>query len=265
MALFCQYETGYSQEKLIAVTLEYPPYNYTENGKLIGSSPELLKQMFNDLGYELEMKSLPWLRSQKMIEQGKAHVIFTYSRNAARQAVAWYSNPVSTFRTIFVKLKSSKAPSHWDSLQELGDYSVGSVGGYNYPPAFREAVTNNFFRSHEVIFSKNAMKQNIKKLLGRRIDYLLCPVNCIAEIEKIPEKDQIEEIDLTIGAERTFHIGFAKKGWPQSKVVRDRFNDLFEEYLANGSVARIYQKYAIKPDFNKLGKKPDHDWDNTLD
>jgi len=258
------------KEKLIAVTLEYPPFNYTDKKlKMVtGASAELFRQIFSDMGYELAVRSLPWKRSQAMIKSGEAHIIFTYTRNKERQLNAHYSNPVSTISTIIIKLKSSKAPSSWKITADIRPYRIGVVAGYNYPGGFKEKIANNYFPHVDSITTKGATKQNLIKLFRGRIDYFLCPTDCIFEIGGLPKEKKalIHKLEKPIGEERTFHIGFSKSvpGW-NGLEIRNSFNSIFNRYLKEGKVQRIYNKYAMNVNYEMLGEKLKVDWDSTLD
>ncbi len=271
IALFYQYEAGYSMEKLMAVTLEYPPFNYTDQQtkEVIGATPTLLKMMFKDLGYEVEIQSLPWKRSQSMIKEGTAHIIFTYTRSHKRQKVAYYSNPISTIRAIFVKNRNSPVPSSWKKLSDLKNYEIGINEGYNYPPVFMEALKNQLFSKLQPLSTEDPTQLNLQKLLKNRIDYFICSVDCIYAINQLPEKDKkmIERIDHIIGSERTLHVGFAKNNpnWKSAEKVRQKFNDLFDQYLKAGKVKSIYQRYNIDIKYEMLGSTLNINWDNTLD
>ncbi len=271
IAVSCQFSQGYGKEKLIAVTLEYPPYNYTDKktNSVVGATPELMRAISKEMGYELDIRSLPWKRSQMLLATGKAQIIFTYTRSHERQKVAYYSNPISTLRTIFVKNRHSKVPSKWEKLSDLKEYRIGINGGYNYPPVFMQALEKKLLPKVDPISSQNPTIQNLRKLLINRIDYVICPPDCLAEINKLPKKDResIEKIDKTIGSERTFHVGFAKNypGWKSAAVVRQKFNKLLDQYLQQGKVKAIYEKYNIDANYEILGSKLKIDWDRTLD
>jgi len=261
-----------SKKTLIGVTLEYPPFNYenTQTHKAEGATPTLLRHIFDDLGYDLDIRVLPWKRSQYMVEAGSAHIIFTYTRSTRRQKFALYSNPVSTIRTIFVKNRNSKVPSTWNSLADLKPYLIGINGGYNYPPTFMRALEANIFDHVVPVISQNPTETNLFRLLNKRIDYFICSVDCIFEINRLPKQDklQIEKIDHTIDGERTMHVGFSKNNnavWSSAVRVREEFNALFDQYLKNGKVEKIYKQYQMEVDYKRLGSKLNNNWDNTLD
>ena len=259
------------KQTLSAVTLEYPPFSYThkKSGQVIGASPDLLKLIFNELGYELNIKSLPWKRSQQMIEQGKAHIIFTYTRSHQRQDAAYYSNPISTLSTVFIKNIHSKVPSSWAQLSDLKHYSLGINGGYNYPPIFMQALKDNLFTKLKPVVSKYPTDANLRKILTNRIDYFICSADCSHSINKLPKEEQgrIKKINQIIGGERTLHVGFVKHhtNWKEAKKVRDDFNVVFEQVLNKGKVKVIYDKYNIVTNYKIIGSKLNINWDTTLD
>ncbi len=67
---------AYSDE-LKLVTLEFPPYEYSENGEIKGSAVEVVKEAFKRMGQPIKINAYPWARAIKMVEGGEADAIFT--------------------------------------------------------------------------------------------------------------------------------------------------------------------------------------------
>ncbi len=50
-------------ETLELVTLQYPPYEYEENGEVKGLAVEIVKEVFKRLDQPISIKVYPWARS----------------------------------------------------------------------------------------------------------------------------------------------------------------------------------------------------------
>jgi ABC-type amino acid transport substrate-binding protein len=89
-----------------------------------------------------------------------------------------------------------------------------------------------------------------------RIDLLICnPDVCgFLILTHHPEFDLIDYTDKTIAPPRTFHVGFSKK-LPDGEKIRDEFNRRLDEFLADGRLIKIYDRYGMKPDYRRLGSK----------
>ena len=239
--------------ELPLVTLEFPPFNYTENGKIIGASTEIIHNILIQIGHTPKFISLPWKRPQRTIETGKAAGIFTYTQNPERSEAAYYSNPISTIRDVFFKRK--KDDIKWHSFSDLAGKLVGASGGFNYWKGFNKAAKDKVLTTSFVFGAAPNLRNLI--MLGRgRTDVFICEISVCGYLIKkhTPDFDNLDYIDKEIGPVRSFHVGFSKK-WPYSKQIRDEFNKHLDEMIASRRLQLIYEKYGITTDFSKLGSK----------
>ncbi len=52
--------TAVSAEVLLLVTMEYPPYAYSENGKVKGLAVNVVRAVFKRLNREIKIVNYPW-------------------------------------------------------------------------------------------------------------------------------------------------------------------------------------------------------------
>ncbi len=56
-----------SAESFSIMTEEYPPFNYTEDGKLTGLSSEVMAELIKRIGHPNNIKVLPWARAYNLV------------------------------------------------------------------------------------------------------------------------------------------------------------------------------------------------------
>jgi len=251
--LVCLSSPFSAPKKLRMVTLDHPPQSFLQNEKVTGASTEMLWEILSQMGYAPSFELLPWKRAQQMIEEGKADGIYSYSETQERMKIAYFSNPISFTSDVFFKKRDKTV--RWEKLSDLRPYRIGASGGYNYPEEFLAAVHRGEL-TVEYVTSENSNLLNLRKLLLGRIDLLICnPDVCgFLSLTHRPEFDLIDYTDKTIAPPRTFHVGFSKR-LPDGEKIRDEFNRWFDEFLADGRLKKIYDRYGMKPDYRRLGSK----------
>ena len=240
-------------EELPVVTYDFPPYNYLENGKLLGASTELIQHIFKESGHSLSITSLPFKRAQRFLEEGEAAIIFTYTHSEQRREKAYLSNPVSYISGVFFKRKEDNIT--WIEYKDLAKLRIGASGGYYYPEPFMKAIKDNHIKAN-FVYRKNPDLINLRMLTLSRTDVFICELNvCGFLINKYaPEFNELDYINKRTGSLRSFHVGFSKV-WPKSEALRNEFNDALDKTLATGKLQSIFEKYGVIVDFELLGSK----------
>lgn len=114
-------------EQLDYLTEEYPPLNYTENGKLTGLSVVLLEKIWRELKVKPQkVRVLPWARAYRNLEQQDNVVLFAIAQTKRRKDKFQWACPIETTETnALIALKSSRIKIN--SFDELARYAIGTV------------------------------------------------------------------------------------------------------------------------------------------
>ncbi len=240
-------------EELPMVTYDFPPYNYLENGELVGASTEVIQTLFKEMGHTTRIISLPFKRAQTFINDGEAAVIFTYTHSPKRRETAYLSNPISYINGVFFKRKKDNIT--WQEYKDLSDLRVGASGGYYYPEPFIKAIKDNDIDA-SFVYRKDPDLINLRMLNLGRTDVFICELNVCGFLmnKYAPEFNEIDYINKPTGSIRSFHVGFSKK-WPGSEKLRDEFNVQLDKVLAKGKLQKIFEKYGVIVNFDLLGSK----------
>ncbi len=113
-------------EKVTVYTEEFPPFQYTENGTIIGASAEIVQAVLNIAGIEYEIKSFPWARSYGLVQKEANTLIFSISRRPAREELFKWVGIIVPARYSVFSLQSQK-DVQVNSLDDIAKYKIGTT------------------------------------------------------------------------------------------------------------------------------------------
>lgn len=151
-------------------TEEFPPFNFTEKGKITGVSTEIVRHVMADTRIQYRIQSLPWKQAYQQAQEEPNSLIFSISRNKSREKLfKWVGTIVPT--SYFVMALRSRKDIKIESLEDMKKYKIGTttddiVESWLISKGFN---TDEFYRSS----GDNATKKNLMNLLNNRTD--ICP------------------------------------------------------------------------------------------
>ena len=108
-------------------TEEYPPYNYSQDGKPVGLVVDIVKEIIKGTKDKDNIKVLPWTRAYNDIQKKSNKVLFSMTRTAAREPLFKWVGPVATNTLVlFAKKGSNIKVSSLDDVKKK-NYSIGTV------------------------------------------------------------------------------------------------------------------------------------------
>jgi len=219
------------------VTLDYPPYEYEEQGKVKGIATEIVRETFKRMGEEIEIKLFPWKRSLEMVKNGQADAIFTIYHTKERADFLDYSNEiVMPQRTALFTLNKS-AITYSGDLNELKNYSFGVVLGISYGEKFDSFIKNDNLKINSLYDGE----ANIRGLLTGYSQIIvsneLGARSILKDLNKINEVTMLEPILQDVPS----YLAFSKNR--KLKKLRDRFDASLKQLKADGTYDIIIKKY----------------------
>ncbi len=106
------------------LTEDYAPYNYMEQGQLVGVSVELVQEICHRLNLPSRIEVLPWARAYEIAQQDAHAVLFTTTLTQERKALFQWVGPLIDTKWAFFALKGSGITI--TSLEEAK--SAGKIG-----------------------------------------------------------------------------------------------------------------------------------------
>jgi len=220
------------------VTLEYPPYEYTENGQAKGLAVEVIREAFKLMNHQVGIEFFPWARSQSMFEDGDVDGIFTFFKTPAREAITLFGKETVVTQPItFWVRKDSKIEFDGD-FAKLKPYSIGVVNKTSYGERFDTAVKEGLVRTD----TANTIENCIDKLLAGRFDiWVSNRYGAIHEFKRLGKLAEVRELKLPI-QEIPAYLGFSKKR--NHTALRDEFDKAMGTLKQNGTYDKLLKKYT---------------------
>jgi polar amino acid transport system substrate-binding protein len=148
--------------ELTIITEEFPPFNYTEHGKLTGVTTQVVQEITRRLNIADNIEVLPWARGYKRLLTEPNVVLFTTARTQERESLFHWVGPIYVFRLGFYARKSDAR--RIDSLEAARQ--VGAIA--TYKDDFREQILKSLGFTN--LDSSNNPQSNIRKLVSGRVD-----------------------------------------------------------------------------------------------
>lgn len=217
---------------LTLYTEEYPPINFSRDGKAAGLSTEVVEEILRRTGAHVSITVVPWARGYRSALEEPNVGLFVAMRTPEREPLFKWVGPVTTVRTSFYSRRGTElkvtslddarkveviaVPREWFSHQVLRSLSFANL----------DAVTNT-----DVM---------VRMALTGRAQLM------VADNQTLPA--QLAQVDATM-AQVDRHYTFMKtssyiafsRGTPDA-VVR-QWQQTLNEMKRDGSFARIYTRW----------------------
>lgn len=145
----------------------YPPISWSDGKQVRGLAPGVVKKLFSQLGYEVEMVVLGnWKRCLLDAAEGRVDVVLAYSNAQREQSMLFSTVPV--LREEVALFINRQHPVKFERLQDLAKYRGGLLFGESYGVEFDSMVAQN---NNIEWVSDN--RQNFGKLIRGRIDFIV--------------------------------------------------------------------------------------------
>lgn len=110
---------------LTLVTEENPPFNYTEQGKVVGLSTEIVSELGKRSGIPLQIKSMPWEQAYLAAQRDKETCIYSTARLENRERLFRWIGPIATNQ--WVLIGRSDFAGTVAKVEDARKYRVGVV------------------------------------------------------------------------------------------------------------------------------------------
>jgi polar amino acid transport system substrate-binding protein len=144
----------------------YPPISWSDGKQVRGLAPSVVKNLFGQLGYEVEIVVLGnWKRCLLDAAEGRVDVVLAYSTAQREQSMLFSTVPV--LREEVALFINRQHPVKFEQLDDLARYRGGLLFGESYGVEFDQMVARN--NNIEWVSDSH---QNFGKLIRGRIDFI---------------------------------------------------------------------------------------------
>ena len=200
--------TARASEPVRIITEEFPPYNYTDQGKITGLSTQVVEAVLKELKLQGDFQSLPWARAYDTARNASGVLIYSIGRTPEREPLFKWVGVIAP--TDYYLFALPGRPFKLESLDMAKQYQIGTVN---------QDVGEQFLLAHGFVKG-----QNLQSSVKYELNY---------------QKLKLGRIDLWIMSELTANHLARQAGDDPTKTLAKvyRISDLSSEgyYMAFGS------------------------------
>lgn len=229
------------ESKKIVVGLDdsFPPMGFKdEKNEIVGFDIDLAKEVAKRLGREVEFKAIDWNSKEAELKSGRVDILWNgLDITDKRKENMLFSEPYMDNRQIVFVAKNGKVTVAGEA--DLAGKTIGTQSG---------GTTEEYFEN------KPELKASMKE-----VKYYPDYINAFMDLENgrldavvgdeiigryyiSKHPDEIQAIDTVIGNVSQFGIAFRK----DDQKLRDEVQKVFDEMKADGTVAKISEKWFAK-------------------
>lgn len=212
---------------------DYPPYEFTKDGALVGIDVDIIREAAKRAGVNPVFNEVPWKRAMEEVRTGKVDAIFSLFKTDERMEFLHFpSLSLSSEKNVAVVAKGSGKSVK--SLDDLKGMTVGVVVDYAYGGEFDSMELTRDESSDNV--------QMLKKLAKGRTDVAVINQRLLSHLVKGGEVEDAFEPTGLVLAEEGMYVGFSKQS-AQGAALAEAFSKALESMKADGFLDSVYAKY----------------------
>ena len=229
--------------ELTIITEEFPPLNYTENGKLTGAMTGVVREIIRRLGIADDIQVMPWARGYKRLLTEPNTVLFTTARTEARESLFHWVGPLHSARIELYARKSD--PRQIDSIEAA--MQVGAIATY------RDDVREQMLKSlgFANLDSSNSPLSDIRKLMSGRVDLWVFDN---VGVQQVAHEAGIEPQDIKAVLTLQQQLSYIAISKPTSPAIVRRWQVTLDEMKADGTFWWLTRKW-LPPDAIRVSER----------
>ncbi|WP_338626139.1 amino acid ABC transporter substrate-binding protein [Selenomonas sp. TAMA-11512] len=231
-----------AEEKIvIGLDDNFPPMGFhDESNEIVGFDIDLAKELSKRLGTPVEFKAIDWASKEAEIASGRIDAIWNgLEITEERKKNLLFSEPYMNNRLlIFRRAKDDSIRSEAD----LAGKAVATQSGSSTAEDYVDGNASKFSSTKKYPEYLSAFMD----LEAGRIDAVICD-EIIGRYYMSKHPDTMEAVDGNVGPVTQYGVAYKK----ENKELRDKFQKVLDEMRADGTMAKISEKWFGK-DITKL-------------
>lgn len=218
------------------MTEEYPPFNFSEKGKVAGFAVDILIEMVKEAGSKItekDIKILPWARGYSIVKIKPNTCLFAMSRSKERDKLFKWVGPIQSSTVGIISKKTKEINiTNYDDIKKykigtvIDDYSEANLIKNNVPTFVFDRMSDPY--------------KNIEKLVLERIDGCAYGIESMKWILKQTGKNLDDYKVVFIYNKGINYYAFNKK--THDKVIKT-LQEALERLKKSGKYQNIIDKY----------------------
>jgi polar amino acid transport system substrate-binding protein len=223
---------------VVATQADYPPFEFIQDGRIVGYDKDLLDNIVAHWGVELEQIDLPFAGILTGLMQGRFDFVCTaLIANPERVAKFAFTMPMAVSR---VGIYRRKGDSKVTSVNDLTGVTMGAVVPPSGPTAVLAAHNADLQKvgkgAKDVRYFQGSTDLSLALANGQVDAWTTSRLTMDAQMKRFPDK--FELVDF-VG--KPFYFGWVTR--PEDTKLRDQINVEFKRLRDSGEMAKLQQKW----------------------
>ena len=224
-------------------TEEYPPYNYSKDGKVTGISTEIVREMLGRLGHPDNIHVSPWSKAYRLVQETDNSILYSTTRTAAREHLfKWVGPLVPNNISFFAKTDSGISINNLDDARKVGRIGV-------YIDDIGEILLKG--KGFTNLRSVPDNITNIKDLVDGKIDLWI--INELTGKQMAREQGVDNQVEKVFDVQETFMYIAFPKSTPDSVI--DQWQQTLDQLKNDGTYGKIFSQWVMF----SLAREPEND------
>ena len=219
-------------DHLSILTEEYPPFNFTQNGKLTGVTTKVVQEITRRLGVTVSIEVVPWARGYERLCTEPNIVLFSTARTPERESIFHWVGPIYSLRLGFYARKADAR--HIRSLNAAK--RMGSIATYRAD--FGEQTLKSLGFTN--LDSSNNPQSCVRKLMSGRVDLWFSDNIGATKVAREAGIDPNEIEEVFTYKQNSSYIAFSKQ---TSLTVVQQWQKTLDEIKADGTFWWLAQRW----------------------
>ncbi|WP_226575711.1 transporter substrate-binding domain-containing protein [Acuticoccus sediminis] len=230
---------------VVATEMQFPPFDFKENGEYTGVDKDLLDEVGKELGVEVEYVDLPWTSVLPGLEAGKYDFVGApLNASQARMERYAFSSPIAYSGNAFVKRKGN------DEVQKPEDLAGKTVGVLKASSSQKQVAAYSETLPEAInIREYSDMLSVYADVANGRLDAGASSLPNVS-YASVQRPDQLEVVEPPFG--KPNYYGWVTRKDPEDQSLIEAVSAALEAMKADGRMAEIQMKW-----FGKTEDLPD--------
>jgi len=200
-----------------------------------GQQFEMVKAIFEPLGYDIKTKTYPYIRALKLLEVGQADMMVGLLKDG-KVKVAYSKYPHDADNLLAIHLKDKVIS--WQGIESLKNKNITVLMGLTEPIKQIFSIDNHF------ISEVKTREQALKKLMFRRTDFIIESYGSYSMKDYDQQRENLLDINIGyLGIYAAFST--TKKGLRLKKLWDEKFID----YIRSPQAKALYDKWELSHEY----------------
>lgn len=226
------------ERRLRILTEEFPPYNYTERGRITGLGTEVVEAVLQEIGLQGDIQSMPWARAYQTARDTPGVLVYSIGHTPEREPLFKWVGVIAP--THYYLFSQPGKPLRIESLEAAKAYQIGTV---NEDVGEQFLVAQGFAKGVN-LQSSVKYEHNYEKLQRGRVDLWimseLTAHHLARQAGDDPGRTLAKALHIPDLSREGYYMAFGRQT-PDALVLR--FRKGLEAIKRNGSYDRLQRKW----------------------